>query len=440
MGNQALQPGAPETLSHFTFYHPKLKRYLSVRWDKRVHVQAFSQESYSLFQACLWGEEPTAVGADWESLVSKVIALRILGAKDDAPGRYMTVTENGNITGGDQPSPWVIEREVVEEDGSLLVRLRYATAVECPGGLVCPASAGMYVQIQDAGLVRLKESRDTTFQMKVCTLPEKKVRNSRKISGGIASMIKLPEELDMPPANVTEADIEHYNREGYVICRGLLTPEQVERAKAKIQQGLDEGAVKFKGILGNPGVQRWPKSYRRSPEVLSLMTDSPAMSNCEALSGNVCSVPKEGQIALRRKTEDGSKDFGVGLDWHIDGYDKVTAARFGVLVVVALSDWDEDYKGNFTAYPGSHVEVAKKMKEMSWMEFQKFFVKATPLGIEPRQLHARTGDVIFAHPLLAHDVAVNKTDDVRWAVIFRTGFVQQHKRRQELLDADELAN
>lgn len=101
---------------------------------------------------------------------------------------------------------------------------------------------------------------------------------------------------------------------------------------------------------------------------------------------------------------------------------------------MALSDWDADDMGNFTAYPGSHHQVAEMMKEMSWLEWQKAQLHSKPLGAEPRQLHVSTGDVIFAHPLLAHDVAVNTTDRVRWAVIFRTGFVKQREHRAELLN------
>jgi flagellar P-ring protein precursor FlgI len=39
-------------------------------------------------------------------------------------------------------------------------------------------------------------------------------------------------------------------------------------------------------------------------------------------------MPEEAQIAVRQRTDTGDKDFSVDLDWHIDAYDKITAARF----------------------------------------------------------------------------------------------------------------
>ena len=126
---------------------------------------------------------------------------------------------------------------------------------------------------------------------------------------------------------------------------------------------------------------------------------------------------------MRHRTEDGGKDFVVQMDWHVDAFDKVTTARFGVLVQVALSDWDADNMGNLTVYPGSHKRVAELMGQMSWLEWQRAVKQSIDLGVPRVQIHARAGDVILAHPLLAHDVAVNTTDRPRLAAIFRPKFL-----------------
>lgn len=315
MGNQESVVGAEGTLSYLSLYNKEAKRHLGIRWDRFVNVQTWAKhQCFSLFQAAKFGVEPGEVGASWADLLSigaqrNLVSLRVLGGNDDAEGRYLSVTANGNVQGGDKPTPWIIEEVSASEEGRT-VRLRAHV-----GDQAAPA---MYIHTEDAGLVRLKTRSDagSLFELTIATLPEKKVRNARKFAKGVANLIKLPGELDLPQATVTEAEIAHYEREGYVICKGLLTPQQIAAAKEKIQQGVDEGADKTKGFLGiAKGAQRWEKAYRTSPEVLGLMTGSPAMQNCEALSGNVCSPPKEGQIALRRRTEDGSKDFAVGLDW-----------------------------------------------------------------------------------------------------------------------------
>ncbi len=68
--------------------------------------------------------------------------------------------------------------------------------------------------------------------------------------------------------------------------------------------------------------------------MLNLCTATSVMRSAEALAGAALAVPDEAQIAVRQRTDTGEKDFSVDLDWHIDAYDKITAARFGILVQV----------------------------------------------------------------------------------------------------------
>ena len=82
------------------------------------------------------------------------------------------------------------------------------------------------------------------------------------------------------------------------------------------------------------------------------------------------------------------------------------------------------------------------LRSMSGREFRAAMAGGHPLGIEPLQVHAKAGDVVFAHPLLAHDIATNQSDLVRWAVLFRPHAVKTWAERQKLLSPppDELAD
>lgn len=176
--------------------------------------------------------------------------------------------------------------------------------------------------------------------------------------------------VDYPECHLTEEQVLAYQRDGYLHIEGLLPPEAVARARAKIQEGLDRNIDKLKTWYSD---QAWTAEYTQSPDVLNLMAGTPLFKTCEALFGTVCPLipPTECQIALRRYTAEG-KDFGVQLPWHIDAYDKITTARFGIIVFCSLSDWEQEDMGNYTVYPGSHVLLAKKHEELSWVEFGKF--------------------------------------------------------------------
>jgi len=305
----------------------------------------------------------------------------------------------------------------------------------------CTAARGQYLKVCiDDASIRVGSNFDDecVFAMSLDTIPVKKLENMRSGAAFFASKLPHADVPDYPAPTLSPSDIEAYKRDGFIVCRGLLSPEVIEAAKAKIGEGLEKGVDRSKGFLGlGKGRQTWPNEYAKSEEVLNIMRQSPAMRNCETLTDAALVAPPSGQIALRFKTEDGTKDFGAKqLDWHIDAYEKFSAARFAVLVVVALSDWTEDNCGNFCVYPGTHHKVAKMMQEMSWREWNKAVLNSVPLGVEPHQVKARTGDVILAHPLLAHDVAPNLTDNPRWAVIFRPRFASG-SRRDELLNPEQ---
>ena len=97
-------------------------------------------------------------------------------------------------------------------------------------------------------------------------------------------------------------------------------------------------------------------------------------------------------------------------------------------------DWLCEDMGNLTVYPGSHHVVSEVFNRSSWTEWQKIhWQNAVDLRNCPRtQIFAAAGDVILAHPMLAHDVSPNLTDNPRLAVIFRPGFAD-HSSRENII-------
>ena len=327
MGNQPMQPGAPDSETHSLFSTPGGK-YLGVRWEGLAHAHGWKPDVFCRFIK-------TPMGQDKD-----IVSLAVPGGSDDQENRYLVLSSNGNIVGGNEPFPWLIEStgHMGMLDGGDIpadlppaskewplrageyeeVSLRVPPLGRCAAYTGDPSFAGDYVRREDKGLLRRASEMDRKclFMHSLDTLPEKKLKNARKVAKGISSLIKLKPGADHPASAATEEDIAAYKKDGFVVLRNLISPGLIHEAKRKINEGLVQGKDRSKGFLGiGAGLQKWPKEYARAEEVMYLFSHSPAIRTCEALSGTICDMPKEGQIALRKKTEDGSKDFGVGFDW-----------------------------------------------------------------------------------------------------------------------------
>lgn len=364
------------------------------------------------------------------------VQLRICGTSAEVkPNSFLIMSPHLNVVAGnesDAGSLWSLEPvdEVFEaetaENFTCNVRLR---SVEY----------GHYVAVASSttGKVRSvpSDAEATTFRLKIEQVKKKDLSAAQSVAKVLvpigSSLAPAEQHIDPPPACITDEEVLEYHRVGYVVVKNVVPPEFVERAKQKIQEGLEKGIDRSK-VLGEKH-QNWTKQYREAQEILSLFHETPVFRCCEKLMNATFEPPKEAQIALRKPRSDGEKDFGLNLDWHIDGYEKFTTARFGVIVMVSLSDWMEDNMGNMKVFPYSHYKIEEMRAQMSNLRFIKAVARSEDLGIEPVHVHAKTGDVIFSHPLLAHDVAPNLSNQVRWAVIFRPMLTEQNKLRTELL-------
>jgi hypothetical protein len=353
----------------------------------------------------------------------------------DIDVKYLYISENNNIRVSDGAKVdqgqsdgllWELENHGVDGKSK-----RKKIALKC-------SSNNLYINVVSGDWTYELQTSQTFYDSCVFTQYDHSLtRTQLKILRGFGNVFfknSKQTQIDYPDSTLTRQDIEQYHRDGYIVCKGMIPAEIMNIARKKIQEGLDKGLDKLKAFHND---QVWTKEYRSCSEIMGILFNTPVFKSCEALlsidgKNHPLIPPNECQIALRRYTATG-KDFGVESPWHIDAYEKLTTARFGVIVVCSLSDWLEDDMGNYTVYPRSHIKVGKMLKEMSWNEFNKAHGK-NDLGIPRVQIHANAGDVILTHPLLAHDVAPNRTDKVRWAVLFRPMYAEQSKLRSTLLE------
>jgi hypothetical protein len=202
---------------------------------------------------------------------------------------------------------------------------------------------------------------------------------------------------------------------------GLVPRERVEAALAAInaslgQEGLDKNA------LDTMRAQTFCPELVGAPAILQLFSATPLASFAQAALGQGrVREPGVGQIALRFPSPGADR---AEPRPHIDGMPQPnngvaagTIYHFTALAAVFLSDADAPFQGNFTVWPGSHLELARYFGANGTDELlQHCPAIALPA---PRQLTVRAGDALLAHYLLAHGAAPNLGPHVRYAVFFR---------------------
>ncbi len=212
--------------------------------------------------------------------------------------------------------------------------------------------------------------------------------------------------------------------DGYLIVRGCVPAEAVDRAVQRINHDL--------GDLGLPPEQLpefRQRSYcpqiTRDPAILDVANQSPLFEVGEAMlgKGNLQAID-HGQIALRFPTAPGTppkepRGHLDGIGTGTNGIDKGDFIRnFSMLAVVLLSDLPDPNAGNFTVWPGSHTFFENHFKQHGWADLHQG-MPHHGLPREPIQITGEPGDVCFAHHQLVHAACGNFAPHIRYATIYR---------------------
>lgn len=168
---------------------------------------------------------------------------------------------------------------------------------------------------------------------------------------------------------------------------------------------------------------------RRDPIFLDLYDKTP-------IASAVASVLPVGsdhraQIALRFPLPLGAPR--VSPTPHLDGVATPTNGvapgrvhNFAALVGIYLADVPDTFAGNFTVWPGSHVQHAAYFAEHGPLSLLDGM---PPVGLAPpKQLVGKAGDAFLCHYLLGHGAAENHSPRIRYAVFFRL----LHRDHQQL--------
>jgi ectoine hydroxylase-related dioxygenase (phytanoyl-CoA dioxygenase family) len=109
-----------------------------------------------------------------------------------------------------------------------------------------------------------------------------------------------------------------------------------------------------------------------------------------------------------------------------------TLAHYTLLVMVALSDVQQDDAGNFCVWPGTHRQYEQYFGEHDVRRMIRGAPRLDALPT-PVQIHAKIGDVVLAHYELLHAAAINVSPHPRYAVFFRLSHRDHHTQGLDIL-------
>ena len=139
---------------------------------------------------------------------------------------------------------------------------------------------------------------------------------------------------------------------------------------------------------------------------------------------------QRGQITLRFPVARGQPPNSLGP--HLDGIPTPLNGvptdgqihNFTILAGVFLSDCPAGDHGNFTVWPGTHLETARWLRAhgTSVSDPDAFFAAIRNLAHEtsrPMPLAVHAGDLLLAHYLLLHSSGRHRGPNIRYAVFYR---------------------
>ena len=225
------------------------------------------------------------------------------------------------------------------------------------------------------------------------------------------------------------------------LCESVVGPYSFEH---HIGVGSFTFAPRFKDWAQNPGpVQAHDDDI--------LVTTSPPY-DISNLPRNMS--PWQQQFLLH------ASEFGVQLapcangNWHVDGWDVMSIASFDIIWGTYLTPLPRSNMGNLIVYPGTHHVIQKLLIDKGaqnsiWFDVRKGQTQSKALpslelpGIadgKPYEVCVEPGDVVIAHPFLAHGIGHNKTNAPRLAVYCRLHSNNHETHRRNMLHGDQYAS
>jgi hypothetical protein len=201
---------------------------------------------------------------------------------------------------------------------------------------------------------------------------------------------------------LSEAQVAQYQRDGFVVVSGLLTPDVAREWKEVLKARLAE-----EGKLGEPsGVRVWMANVM-DPFTAARVQDAKIVAILQQLIG-----PNVEYLSVKAVFKNAQTNFNS--PWHQDWYYWQGSPKISIWI--ALDDATPD-NGCLRMVPGSHREhVAMEVVD----DGHGFNRRTSDEALQGRTIETvpvRRGDGIFFHDLTLHDSCPNRNGQERWTAI-----------------------
>ncbi len=221
----------------------------------------------------------------------------------------------------------------------------------------------------------------------------------------------------MSKQQLTPAQIEQYNQDGYLILRGFLNQEEVSKL---YQIAIDDKAMSKNAINVNDSTGKRSKLslwYKPGDDVYGLLTRSESLVNSvnQLLDGDAAVCHFHSKLMQKEPK------VGGAWEWHQDyGYwykNEFLLPDQMMSVMVAVTDANIE-NGCLQVIKGSHkmgrVEHGFSGEQVGASQHYVNLALQT-MGLVFVELNA--GDVLFFHSNLLHRSEANLSDKARWSMI-----------------------
>lgn len=222
-------------------------------------------------------------------------------------------------------------------------------------------------------------------------------------------------------AALTDDDLLHFARDGYLVLRDVVPEALLDAADAEVDDLVESVAPHHDGA--GQDATFWFLPPAELPRCHDLFRASPVRDLASSL---VAPLPIDlgfDHVQVAITVPPWSHRPGGP---HLDGFglDPESVASFTMLAGIPLTDQRSPSSGNLWVWPGSHLVHEALFRERGPLVLQATYGHSTlleqPVSLDPPvELLLGRGDLLLSHYLLGHNKGGNTSATVRRTIYFR---------------------
>jgi hypothetical protein len=218
---------------------------------------------------------------------------------------------------------------------------------------------------------------------------------------------------------IANNEIQFFDDNGYVICRNVLAPDELENFRAEstrlIEEILSGGPASQKCNRGPEGIPYYLTYLHANPNTFSLrLLGHPFVGDLLTRMVGPDFIPCYESLVFKLPGN------GSSVPWHRDGNPPPGGER--IFNIDIYPDRSTVENSCVWVVPGSHKWERERAREMIARGRESFDLPgAVPAEMEP-------GDVLLHHVKVLHGSTVNRSNDLRRVVYFDNRAVSWNKK------------